>query len=245
MIRLIFALLYTILSMVFSLPVHAYWKSLFNKGKEMESWTKAWKYVRGFFKGLLFFAGTKIEVRGVDNIPKDEAVLYVGNHRSYFDIIITQTLAKNPMAFVAKKEFLKYPLLHYYMTDIGCLYLDRENPRQAMKTINEGTKRLEQGLSLGLFPEGTRNHGKELLPFKEGGYRMAEKSGRAIVLMAMTGIDDIFENNHHLLKSRKVIVEFAPPVYPSKLEKAERKEFYNSIPARITKMLETHGKDGN
>ncbi len=244
MIRFIFALLYTILSMIFSLPVHAYWRGLFKKGKEMESWTKSWKYVRGFFKGLIFFAGTKIEVRGKENIPDDEAVLFVGNHRSYFDIIITQTLSKNPMAFVAKKEFLKYPLLHHYMTDIGCLYLDRDNPRQAMKTIAEGTRRLEEGLSLGLFPEGTRNHGKELLPFKEGGYRMAEKSGRPIVLMALTGIDDIFENNHHMLKKKNVVIEYSEPFYPSKMEKAERKEFYVSIPGRIEEMLANVGKDG-
>jgi 1-acyl-sn-glycerol-3-phosphate acyltransferase len=130
------------------------------------------------------------------------------------------------------------------MTDIGCLYLDRDNPRQAMRTIAEGTRRLEEGLSLGLFPEGTRNHGKELLPFKEGGYRMAEKSGRPIVLMALTGIDDIFENNHHMLKKKHVVIEYSEPFYPSKMEKAERKEFYVSIPGRIEEMLANAGKDG-
>ncbi len=242
MIRLFFAGLYTLLALIFSLPAHARFSSLYKKGEHMKSWKAAWKYVRGFFKGLIFFAGTDIEIRGSDNIPKDEAVLFIGNHRSYFDIIITQTISKTPMGFMAKKEFLKYPLLNLYMTDIGCLYLDRDNPRAAIKTISEGTKRLEEGLSMGLFPEGTRNHTDKLLPFKEGGYRMAEKSGRPIVLMALTNFDDIFENNHHLLKKRHVIVEYAAPEYPSKMDKTERKAFYDSIPGRIEAMLNEHKK---
>ncbi len=240
MLRLIFAFLWAFLSMVFSLPVHFYWKHLAKK-KPMKAWTKAWKYVRGFFKGLLFCAGTKIEVRGAENIPEDRAVLFVGNHRSYFDIIILQTLSKTPVGFVAKKEFRSYPLLPLYIEDIGSLFLDRENVRKSLETINEGTERLKMGLSLSLFPEGTRNHGKELLPFKPGGYRMAEKSDSPIILVAMTNVGRIFEENKfHFLRRRHVIIEFDKPAYPSRMEKQERKDYYNAIPKRIQEILDTH-----
>ena len=208
MIRLFFAMLWTILALIFSLPLHLYWKH-FEKKDPPRRWQKSWKYVRGFFRGVIFFAGTKIEVRGAENIPEDQAALFVANHRSYFDIIILQTLSKTPMGFVAKKEFRSFPLLPLYMEDIGSLFLDRENVRESLKTITEGTNRLSQGLSLGLFPEGTRNHTDQLLPFKPGGYRMAEKSGCPIIL---------------------------------KMEREERKAFYDSIPNRIQEMLDSHKK---
>ena len=240
MIRFIIALLYTILSVLFCLPAHFRLKRSIKKD-HMTGWTDAYKLVRRFFKGLIFLSGTKVEVRGLENIPKDKPVLYVANHRSYFDIIILQTITPGPVAFVAKKEFKKFPLLHCYMEDIGCLFLDRDNPREGLKTISEATDQLKEGLSMSLFPEGTRNHGEELLPFKSGGYRMAEKSKNALIVTAMTGLDDIFENNKPIaLRKKHVIIEFAPAVYPHELEKAERKEFYDSIPSKIVDMQKNH-----
>ncbi len=236
MLRFIIAITFAILAVIFCIPKHIYLKNQIKKD-EMTGWIKSWKFVRKFFKALLFICGTKIEVRGLENIPKDEAVLYVGNHRSYFDIIILHTITPGPVGFIAKKEFKKIPLFHYYMDDIGCLYLDRDNPREGLKTISEATEQMKKGLSMSLFPEGTRNHQPELLPFKPGGYRMAEKSKCAIVVTSMTGFDDIFENNKPLaIRKRHVIIEFAPPVYPHELSKDARKEFYDSIPSKIMEM---------
>lgn len=240
MIRLVFALLFTLLAVIFCLPAHFSFQAAIKKN-HIDGWTKAWKFVRKFFKGVIFLSGAKVEVRGLENVPKDKPVLYVANHRSYFDVIILQTITPGPVGFVAKKEFKKYPLLNRYMDDIGCLFLDRENPREGLKTISEATDHLKEGLSMALFPEGQRNHGSEMLPFKTGGYRMAEKSERAVVVTAMTGLDDIFENNKPLaLRKRHVIIEFAKPVYPHELEKAERKEFYDSIPSKIVDMQKSH-----
>lgn len=240
MIRLIISLIWTVLAMIFSLPAHWHWKHIAKKDP-VKAWTKSWKFARRFFRSLIFLSGTKLEVRGTENIPEDRASLFVCNHRSYFDIIILQTLSKTPLGFVAKKEFHSYPLLPLYIEDIGSLFLDRDNVRESLKTINEGTERMKKGLSLGLYPEGTRNHGKELLPFRQGGYRMAEKSDSPIVLVAHTNCGRIFEENRfHFIRSRHVVFEFAPPVYPSRMDKNERKAFYDSIPSRIQEMLDTH-----
>ncbi len=226
--------------MIFSLPMHWHWKHIAKKDP-FKAWSKSRGYVRGFFRVLIFIAGTRVEVRGAENIPEDQAVLFVGNHRSYFDIIILQTLSKTPIGFVAKKEFRSYPLLPLYMEDIGSLFLDRENVRESLKTINEGTERLKKGLSLALYPEGTRNHGDTLLPFKAGGYRMAEKSKCPMIVCAFTNVGRIFEENKfHFIRRRHVILEFDKPVYPHQLEKEEKKAFYDSIPVRIQEMLDTH-----
>lgn len=238
--RLFIVLPWAVLGMILSLPAHLYFKSL-AKRDQKKAWYKSWRYIRHYFKSLIFLAGTKVDVKGLENVPEDTAVLYVGNHRSYFDIIITHTLAKGPIGYVAKKEFLKYPFLNLYMTDMGSLFLDRENPKEGLKSITQGTQFMKQGLSLGLFPEGTRNHGDTLLPFKEGGYRMAEKSKSPIVVMALSGFDRIFEGNKfHMIWKRKVVIEFDKPVYPADLSPDERKKFYASIPGRIEEMRASH-----
>jgi len=100
---------------------------------------------------------------------------------------------------------------------------------------------MKKGLSIGLYPEGTRNHSDELLPFKKGGYRMAEESDSPIILVAFTGADDIFENNKPIgIKKGNVIVEFSAPIYPHEMDKKERREVYDNFPNEIKKMLDTH-----
>ena len=241
MIRLIVAFLWAALGMLFCLPIHWHNKHI-GKTDPVKCWTKSKKLVSKFFRALIFIAGTKIEIRGEENLPDaDHAALFVSNHQSYFDIIILQTLVKGNIGFVAKKEFRSYPLLPLFMEDMGSIFLDRDNARESLKTISEGTERMKKGLSLGLYPEGTRNHTDQLLPFKPGGYRMAEKSGCPIIAVAETNFGKIFEENPlHFIRSRHVIIEFAKPVYPGQMDKNARKEYYDSIPAQIQAMLDNH-----
>ena len=240
MVRLIITAIYVFLAVIVCLPYHLYLWILSKKDK-YKSWYKSWRLVRGFFKSVLWLAGTKIEASGLEHlseVPDDKGILFIGNHRSYFDILVLQTLVDRPLGFIAKKEFKKVPLFSWWVADIGSLFLDRKNIRAGLGTINLGTEYMKQGLSLGLYPEGTRNHSSEMLPFKTGGYRMAEKSGSPMVLVAMTGTDDIFENNKPIaLKRARVKVVFDKAVYPHELENKERKEFYGSIPAKIQEML--------
>ena len=83
----------------------------------------------------------------------------MGNHRSYFDIIILQTIVDRPLGFIAKKEFKKVPLFSWWVADIGSLFLDRKMSVPVLKPSMKELK-YEKGLSLGLYPEGTRNHEK-------------------------------------------------------------------------------------
>ena len=243
MVRIVIGALYLFFAVIICLPYHLYlW--ILSKKDRYKSWYKSWIFISRFFKGLLFIAGTKVEVRGLENlsaVPKEKGILFIGNHRSYFDIVILHTIVDRPLGFIAKKEFKSVPLFSWWVADLGSLFLDRKNIRKGLETINQGTEYMKMGLSLGLYPEGTRNHKDEMLPFKTGGYRMAEKSGSPMVLVAMTGADDIFENNKPAaLKSTKVIVEFSEAFNPHDMEAKERKEFYNSVPARLQEILDSH-----
>ena len=82
------------------------------------------------FRGCLFFSGVKITVIGEENVPKDVPVLYIGNHRSYFDILLTYTRVPRPTGYIAKDSMEKIPLLNIWMKNLHCLFLNRENLKE-------------------------------------------------------------------------------------------------------------------
>lgn len=203
------------------------------------------KMVKGAFWIILKCAGTKVTVIGKDRIPKDKAVLYVGNHRSYFDILIIYSLVPGLTGFVAKKEMEKIPFLSTWMKLMNCLFLDRDDIKQGLKTILEGINRLKNGISICIFPEGTRNKNEDetkLLEFKEGSLKMAEKSGCPIVPIAMNHNSEIFEDHFPKIKKTNVSIEFGEPIYIKELDKEKRKflgAYTREIIAEIVKKNET------
>ena len=94
------------------------------------------------------------------------------------------------------------------------------------------------GYSIFISPEGTRNQGKEMLPFKEGSFKIAEKTGCAIVPVALTNTDEIFENHFPRVKSAKVVIEFGKPIYPNQLDKEQRKRLGSHVQSIIKEMLD-------
>lgn len=184
------------------------------------------KIVQCVFRMILKVAGVKVTVKGQENVPTDRAVLYVGNHRSYFDILVGYTTVPTLMGFVAKKEMEGIPLLSNWMKNVNCLFLDRENLKEGLKTILTGIERVKQGISIWIFPEGTRNRNDdilEMLPFKEGSLKIAEKSGCPVIPVAMTGTAEVFESHFPKIRSSQVTIEFGTPIYPRELDPENKK----------------------
>lgn len=211
----------------------------FDEKKKQRASLKLVKAAFGFI--LKFCSATKITVLGKERIPRDTAVLYVGNHRSFFDILIIYTLVPDLTGFVAKKEMEKIPFLSVWMKLVNCLFLDREDMKQGLKTVLEGIDKLKNGISICIFPEGTRNKNPEetdMLPFKEGSLKMAEKSGCPIIPVAMNHNAAIFEDHLPKVKRTHVVIEFGDPIYPKELDKEERKFLGAYTRNRILGMLE-------
>ena len=225
-------------ALFFCLPYHLYMKQLWKKNPE-KSWEKARRFVSGFFRLELKLSGCKVNVIGKENIPQDGRVLFVGNHRSYFDILIYHEAIGKPLGFLAKKEMEKIPLLPLYMRDIGCLFLDRDDIKQGLSVIKQGTEYMKQGHSMVVFPEGTRNQTDTLLPFREGGYKMAEKSKSPIVPVSICRSDLMLESApKRRIRSHNVTIEFGKPIYPCELPPKERKERYAEFPQLIQDMYD-------
>lgn len=172
---------------------------------------------------ILFLSGVKRTVIGLENVPKKEAVLYVSNHRSYFDVPVAYVTVPTLTGFMAKKEISKVPFISTWMRFLQCLFLDRENIREGLKTVLKGIEQMKAGYSIFISPEGTRSQGEEMLPFKEGSFKMAEKTGCAIIPVSISNTDAIFEKHSPWIRSAHVIIEYGKPIYPKDLDKNQLK----------------------
>lgn len=181
--------------------------------------------VQWAFKVILFLAGTRVVVRGEENVPRDEPVLYIGNHRSYFDIVITYSRVPRLTGYVAKKEMLRYPFLRDWMKNLHCLFLDREDVKQGLKVILAAIDKIKEGISICIFPEGTRNRvNHTFMEFHEGSFKIAAKTGCAIVPMTIYNSAEIFEDHIPWIKKTEVILQYGKPFYVKDLPKEEQKK---------------------
>lgn len=237
MLRIFFVLLFVILYLIIGIPILGI-EWIIGKFNKQAADISQLRMVQWAFRVILFLSGTKLTIIGEENVPKDEAVLYIGNHKSFFDIVITYARCPRLTGYVAKDSMLKVPLLSLWMKRLHCLFINREDVKEALKTILAGIDNIKNGISMCIFPEGTRNKTENLmLPFKEGSFKMAEKTGCAIVPMAISNSAEILENHFPRIKSTHVIVEYGKPVYPKELDKETRKKIGAHCQGIIEEML--------
>lgn len=198
------------------------------------------RMVQAAFKLILWFTGADVTYIGRENVPKDQAVLYVGNHNSYFDILLTYSQCPDRTGYVAKAEMLRYPLLRDWMKRLYCLFLDRTDLRAGLQTILTGIDYIKDGISICIFPEGTRSRDGKMQPFKEGSMKMASKTGCPIIPIAITNSAEIFENHLPRIRPCRVIVEYGAPIYPKELSREEQKFLGSYTQQRIQAMLDQH-----
>lgn len=138
----------------------------------------------------------KIHTSGFEKLPEGKRMLFVCNHRSKFDPIITwYALKEKSIAFISKPENFKIPVFGRLIQRCCFLPIDRENPRNAIRTIHKAAKLLKSDqVSVGVYPEGTRNAGKELLPFHNGVFKIAQKAEAPIVVLNIRGTEQIHKN---------------------------------------------------
>lgn len=234
MIRLILIAIFLVLFLVLTIPVMIVeWViGKFNPSAKDRS-CKA--IVDWGFRCVIFIAGTKVIVCGKENIPTDTAALYVGNHRSYFDIVLTSNCFSNPTGYVAKAEMKRYPLLNIWMKNMRCLFLNRNDIKEGMKTILEGIENVKNGVSLVIFPEGTRNKTADtFLPFHEGSFKIAGKGGVPVVPMTILNSATVFEDHLPKVKKTTVVIDFGKPIILSELDKETKKNLGGYVSGLIS-----------
>ena len=138
----------------------------------------------------------RVHISGMEKLPPEENILFVGNHISNFDPILSwYAFRRWKIAFVSKSENFKVPFFGRIIRKCCFMPIDRENPRKAISTINRAAKLLKkQEVSIGVYPEGTRSKSGELLPFHNGVFKIAQKANAPIAVLSVNGTEHISKN---------------------------------------------------
>lgn len=225
MIRIILIAVFVVSFLILSIPLF-FIEWIIGKFNPSLRDISSLRIVQWAFKVVIWLSGVKLTVIGEENIPKDTAVLFIGNHRSYFDIVLTYARCRGLTGYVAKKEMLKIPLLSRWMKFLHCLFLDRSDVREGLKTILTAIDKVKSGISIMIFPEGTRNKNEselDLLPFHEGSFKIATKSGCPIIPVSINNSSALFEDHLPYVKKAPVIIEYGEPIYVKELPKEQQK----------------------
>lgn len=201
-----------------------------------ESRERVYAILRKLANNMMKSASMEVRVIGRENLPKDETVLYMSNHKSLFDIIALVNIIEEPCIFIGKKELKKVPLIGSWFESLGCIYLDREDKREALKGIMKGIEELRNGQSVVIFPEGTRISGDKIGKFKEGGFKLATKSGVPIVPIAIHNSYKVFEEKNSIQKA-VVTVSIGKSISTKNLTREEAVELPKKVEGVVKHLM--------
>ncbi len=239
MIRITIIMLTVVLFLVLSLPI-ALVAWIIGRFSPYTKDIMTLRVVQATFRLILWESGGTFIRKGLDNIPKDRAALFVLNHNSMFDIPITYAEMPRLTGFVSKKEMRKVPLLNMWMIFLHCQFLDRSSARAGLQTILDCIQCIKDGISICICPEGTRSMDGKLLEFKDGSFKIALKTGCPIVPIAYNHTADLFENQFPRVVPRKVVMEVGKPIDPADLTDEEKKHIGSYVRGIIQEMMDAN-----
>ena len=193
-----------------------------------------YKIAQYWARGIIIITGCTIKVEGRENIPSHGGICFVSNHVGIFDIMLALAFIGRPFGFIAKKELLFLPFINMWIFILGGLFIDRKNIRKAIETINNGIKKLQNGWSMLIFPEGTRSKGRGLLPFKSGAIKLATNSLASIIPIAITGSYEVFEKDYRV-HGVPVKMVFCPAINTAQMSSEDRRL---KLPEQVRSVIE-------
>lgn len=169
------------------------------------------RIARLWAKVLLWAAGVRVRVEGLSHIPPGP-VVFMCNHQSALDIFVILSCLPVQFRWLAKASLFRIPFLGWAMACAKYIPVERENPREATRSLVEAARRVREGTSLVIFPEGTRSRDEGLLPFKKGGFTLALKAQVPVVPMAIVGTRELMPRGSLRVSGGEVRMRIAPPI---------------------------------
>ncbi|PLV60079.1 1-acyl-sn-glycerol-3-phosphate acyltransferase [Thermotoga sp. KOL6] len=179
------------------------------------------KFGRRAFKWLF----SEVIVRGSENIPKNRNFIVVANHQSLMDIPLILGFVTTG-AFIAKEELKKVPGVNWYIRYLNGVFLDRKNPRKAVKALREVIQKLKNGVTFIVFPEGTRSPDGRVLPFKKDSLMIAMKAKVPILPVSIWGTYNLIPKKRLTFTPGKVYLKIHAPVDPEEFSNEEELRKY-------------------
>ncbi len=186
---------------------------------------------------VIWLAGVRLEVHGLEKIPHGRAAIYMPNHQSNCDPPAVVTLLP-PVLVMAKKEFFQVPVLGTAITLRGFIPVDRKNREQAMEAVERAVASLRAGKSFLAYPEGTRSPDGRLQRLKKGVFVMAIKAGALVVPISISGARKIMPKGEFVIRPGRVRITIHDPIPAENYSIDDRQELAERTRQAIIKGLD-------
>jgi len=189
--------------LTFTFSVMAIFSGLISPYSRFSNWV-----VRSWARSCLKAAGIKIELEGLDKIDRSKSYVYMQNHQGNFDILASVVAIPGTARFLAKAELFRIPVFAQGMRLVGMLEVDRGNSQQAKKTIIKAIDVVKSGVSVIIYPEGTRSRDGNIQKFKKGGFILAIDGQIPIMPMVISGSREIMSKKSLHLHKGEIRIRF-------------------------------------
>jgi len=195
-------------------------------------------YGRLWGKAALLANRVKMKVEGLENLTGKGPYIFMSNHQGSYDIFAL--LAHLPFQFrwLVKRELFSIPFFGWVMTAAGYISIDREGTRQTVEAMNEAAKRIRDGMSVAIFPEGSRSPDGTIQPFKKGGFTLAIKSKVPIVPIAIKGSREIMPKDRLTVIPGEIWIRVDHPIETQNYSMKDRNALMDKVRESISKNFE-------
>jgi 1-acyl-sn-glycerol-3-phosphate acyltransferase len=183
------------------------------------------------------FAGVKIVVENRANLDPGQPYVFMANHASSLDIWAMFVVVPRRLRMIAKKQLGRIPLFGWAMRAGRFIFIDRQNPVAARRSIDEAGQRIHNGESVLIFPEGTRTRDGNLGVFKKGGFHLAVKAGVPIVPVALRGTRALMPRGSFLLRGGAITAIIGEPIATQGLDDEARAGLSERVRGVVQSML--------
>ena len=181
---------------------------------------------------ILWAAGIKVRVHGLENVKEGEPHIFASNHVSWFDVPALAKILPH-YKFVAKAELFKVPIFGRGMRAVGMIEIQRENRKAAFGAYDVAAETIKQGASVVVFPEGTRGREYPLRPFKKGPFVLAIAAGVPIVPIIVHGTIEIMRKGSLRVHPGSIDVHLLKPVATTGYDYDHREALMETVRTRM------------
>ena len=167
-------------------------------------------------KSILWASRVKVTVRGLSSIDATQSYIFMVNHQSIYDIPVVLGHLPHQFRWLAKAELFRIPLFGHAMRRVGYISIDRSDREAAFKSLQTAADKIKDGVSVLIFPEGTRSQDGRIQPLKKGGFVLAVDSAVPIVPIVIRGTRAITPKNKLQMKPGQVSLNIKKPIESSK-----------------------------
>jgi len=237
MIRTTYIILWVLLSTIFWGTVAIIISFFTRTGNAVHIIARIWA------RGILSVSRIKVKVHGLANIDPSRSYVYMSNHQSNFDIPVLLACLPVQFRWLAKAELFKIPLFGRAMRGAGYVKIDRFNRDAAFESINKAARKMKNGVSVMIFPEGTRSRDGNIRPFKKGGFIMAVDAAVPIVPVIVLGTWTIMDKSSLRINTGEVSLNIETPIATTDYTRDTKDDLIASVRAVICNGVEKGSRD--